>query len=78
MKLYAFQYFWSQVAYVGLMAQDLLANPQWASAVITHPLGFYTVNYAQLGLRMTTLEQWLETGDASVLFDQAEVKAINK
>ena len=78
LKLYAFQYFWSQVAYVGLMAQDLLANPQWASAVITHPLGFYTVNYAQLGLRMTTLEQWLETGDASVLFDQAEVKAINE
>ena len=54
-KIYAFKYLWSDVVYVGVMAQDLLKNPTWKDAVITKDNGFYAVNYAMLGLKMTTL-----------------------
>lgn len=40
------------------MAQDLLANPDWKNAVITSENGFYSVNYASLGLEMMTIEQY--------------------
>ena len=48
--------------YVGVMAQDLLARPDLAHAVFTIPdgafAGFYAVDYAALGLSMTTEEAW--------------------
>jgi hypothetical protein len=66
MKIYAFKYLWSDVVYVGVMAQDLLKNPTWKDAVITKANGFYAVNYAMLGLKMTTLAQWKKDGIASI------------
>jgi hypothetical protein len=66
MKIYAFKYFWSDIFYVGVMAQDLLQNPAWKDAVVTKANGFYSVNYAMLGLQMTTLEQWDKDGLASI------------
>jgi hypothetical protein len=58
MKIYSFKYLWSDTAYVGVMAQDLLANPAWRDAVVTSPNGFYAVNYGALGLKMVTLDEW--------------------
>lgn len=68
LKLYSFRYLWSDIAYVGVMAQDLLDDPRWRRAVITGEDGFYMVDYNQLDLTMVTLEQWNEHGaDAVVL-----------
>ena len=66
MKIYAFKYLWSDVVYVGVMAQDLLQNPTWKDAVITKANGFYAVNYAMLGLKMTTFAQWKKDGLVSI------------
>jgi hypothetical protein len=66
MKIYAFKYLWSDVVYVGVMAQDLLQNPTWKEAVITKSNGFYAVNYAMLGLKMTTFAQWKKDGIPSI------------
>jgi hypothetical protein len=65
-KIYAFKYLWSDVVYVGVMAQDLLKNPAWKDAVITKANGFYAVNYSMLGLKMTTFAQWKKDGMASI------------
>ena len=66
LKIYTFKYLWSDVVYVGVMAQDLLKNPTWKHAVITKANGFYAVNYEMLGLKMTTLAQWKKDGIASI------------
>jgi hypothetical protein len=66
LKIYAFKYLWSDVVYVGVMAQDLLQNPTWKDAVMTKANGFYAVNYRMLGLKMTTFAQWKKDGLASI------------
>lgn len=52
--------------YVGVMAQDLLSRPDLAKAVHTAEdgefQGFYAVDYAALGLQMTTEDQWHRNG----------------
>lgn len=57
-QLYAFRYFWSAQTFVGVMAQDLLDQPEFVHAVIVGKNDFYRVNYDALGLRMVTLEEW--------------------
>jgi len=57
-KLYSFKYLWSDDVYVGVMAQDLLSNPQWKDAVITSNTGYYSVDYNKLGIQMMTLGQY--------------------
>lgn len=57
-QLYAFRYFWSEQTFVGVMAQDLLEQPEFAHAVIVGKSDYYRVNYDALGLRMVTLEEW--------------------
>jgi len=55
-KIYSFQYVWSDQHYVGVMAQDLLvSHPE---AVVMGTDGYYRVNYALLGMKMETLEEW--------------------
>jgi hypothetical protein len=49
------------------MAQDLLANPQWKTAVVTGKNNFYAVDYHALGLKMTTLHDWNKKGLSSIL-----------
>lgn len=66
LKIYSFRYLWAPTTYVGVMAQDLLENPAWRTAVVSQANGFYAVNYAMLGLRMATLTEWNRTGIASV------------
>jgi len=65
-KLYSFRYLWSDTAQVGVMAQDLLADPAWREAVVLEPDGFYAFDYARLGLRMATFAEWQARGLASV------------
>ena len=56
LALYRFRYTWSDIVYVGVMAQDvLLVQPD---AVVTGADGFYRVDYAALGLRMMTYAEW--------------------
>jgi hypothetical protein len=58
LELYSFRYLWLDEAYVGVMAQDLLADPAKRDAVSLHPSGYYMVDYDKLGLHMVTLEEW--------------------
>jgi hypothetical protein len=67
MRIYSFRYIWSDTVHVGLMAQDLLAHRDWRTAVVRQANGFYVVNYASLGLRMNTLEEWTKHGVAAVV-----------
>jgi hypothetical protein len=55
-KLYSFQYLWSDEYFVGVMAQDLLGT-RYESAVI-ETNGYYTVDYSQLGFDMQTLSDY--------------------
>ncbi len=75
MNIYAFKYLWSDMVYVGLMAQDLLDNPAWRGAVVTQANGFYAVNYAMLGLRMARLEEWNQNGLAAIGADSRYLAA---
>jgi hypothetical protein len=55
---YSYRYLWTDTVYVGVMAQEVLdIVPE---AVITDPDGYYRVDYARLGLRLMTWEQWLD------------------
>jgi hypothetical protein len=58
MKLYTFKYLDSDTTYVGVMAQDLLVNPEWREAVVTSPSGYYSVKYDELGFRLVTSDEW--------------------
>ena len=55
-KIYSFQYLWSDEYFVGVMAQDLL-DTKHASAVVEHN-GYYTVDYSQLGFDMQLLSEY--------------------
>ena len=69
-KIYAFKYLKTDKVYIGLMAQDLLKNPLWKKAVIKQANGFYSVNYAILGLKMTTFEEWKNNGLVSIQLEK--------
>ena len=51
MKIYSFKYLWSDTAYVGVMAQDLLQSRAWRDAVVTSTNGFYAVSTARSASR---------------------------
>jgi hypothetical protein len=69
-KIYAFKYLNLDKVYVGVMAQDLLQNASWKKAVIQQTNGFYSVNYAMLGLKMTTFAEWKNKGLASIQLEE--------
>ena len=65
-KLYSFNYksgysLDSKTDYVGVMAQDLLNDNRYRDAVKVMDNNFYVVNYASLGLKMITLDQWQDS-----------------
>jgi hypothetical protein len=66
LKIYSFKYKFRDGDYVGVMAQDLLAHPEWSKAVVQREDGHYLVNYESLGIRMTTLENWNRNGRNSI------------
>lgn len=63
-KLYKFQYLWSDQVYIGVMAQNLLDT--YPQAVLLGSDGFYRVDYTVLGLEMLTLEQWEAQESSSI------------
>ena len=66
LRIYAFKYLWDDKVHVGVMAQDLLRNEAWAPAVVRKEGGALFVNYARLGLRMATLNEWQAKGMAAL------------
>ncbi len=66
LQIYSFRYLWDDEVRVGVMAQDLLRNEAWAPAVVTKEGGDLFVDYALLGLRMTTLDKWQAKGMAAL------------
>jgi hypothetical protein len=55
-NLYRYRYLWSDTIYVGVMAQEVAAvKPE---AVLRGADGYLRVDYARLGLRLQTLDQW--------------------
>lgn len=73
-KIYSFKYLKTDKVYVGVMAQDLLKNPLWIKAVIQQTNGFYSVNYAMLGLKMTTFAEWKSNGLVSIKLEEHIVR----
>ena len=61
--LYRFRYRWSEAIYVGVMAQDVL--PIVPEAVSTDAAGFMRVDYARLGTRFVSLQEWQANGLAN-------------
>ncbi len=56
LKLYKFKYLWSDVEWVGVMAQEVLnVAPE---AVVMGKDGYYRVRYDLLGTSMQTFDQW--------------------
>lgn len=69
------RYLWSESVHAGVMAQDLLAHSAYRYAVVLKPSGFYAVDYAMPGLKMTTLTAWRAQGRAAVLLRPASATA---
>lgn len=62
-KVYAFNYKGDDRRFTGVLAQDVLAMPQFADAVVTSADGFYRVDYAKLGLKLFNGEIMRDAGE---------------
>jgi hypothetical protein len=58
LKIYTFNYVWSDVTWIGVMAQDLLEQPQFAHAVRMDADGFYSVDYSKINFEMTRADMY--------------------
>ena len=58
-NLYRYRYLWSDTIYVGVMAQEVATV--MPEAVRRGADGYLRVDYARLGLRMQTWDQWTAT-----------------
>ena len=56
-NLYRFRYLWSDTLHVGVMAQEVAATRP--DAVQQGADGYLRVDYARLGLRMRTWDEWV-------------------
>ncbi len=65
-RLYRFRYLGDGRTFVGVMAQDLLADPRHAKAVIRRPSGLLMVDYGMLGLDTPDLGAMQAAGAAAV------------
>lgn len=61
-RVYAFRYLWDEALHVGVMAQDLIGDKRFAHAVHANRHGYYSVDYAALGLKMVSFSQWQSKG----------------
>jgi hypothetical protein len=74
-QVYSFRYIGDDRVFTGVIAQDLLADPQLSKAVSTDDDGFYHVDYAKLGLPIVNPEAMEEAGrnaEDIVLTEQAQ------
>jgi opacity protein-like surface antigen len=56
LTLYRYRYLWSEELFVGVMAQEVAELVP--DAVTLRPEGYLAVDYAQLGLRLQTWDEW--------------------
>jgi hypothetical protein len=57
LNLYRFRYLWSDTVHVGVMAQEVAVTQP--DAVQQGADGYLRVDYARLGLRMRTWDEWV-------------------
>ena len=58
LRIYSFNYIWSDVTWIGVMAQDLLEQPQFAHAVQMDADGFYSVDYSKINFEMVRADMY--------------------
>ena len=63
--LYRYRYIWSDQVYVGVMAQEVAAIVP--DAVVHGADGFLRVNYARLGVRLLTWDEWVAKSRAEAI-----------
>jgi hypothetical protein len=68
--VYRYRYLWNDQAYVGVMAQEVAEIVP--DAVLHGEDGYLRVDYARLGLRLMTWEEWVAGG--SVTFNGASAQ----
>lgn len=68
-KIYSFKFIWEDKVRVGVIAQELLDNPNTKHAVLQLANGLLGVDYNAIGLRIATEEQWLQHGALAVRSD---------
>ncbi|MEZ0223795.1 MAG: DotA/TraY family protein [Alphaproteobacteria bacterium] len=61
-KIYSFKYLGDDQLFSGVMAQDLLSDPAFSGAVSKDEQGFYSVNYAALGIPVINADKMKEAG----------------
>jgi hypothetical protein len=59
-NLYRYRYLWSDTTYVGVMAHEVAEIVP--EAVLRDADGYLSVNYARLGLRLLTWDEWIAAG----------------
>jgi hypothetical protein len=69
LKIYSFRNLWEDQVRVGVVAQDVLEKAETKKAVLTLANGLLGVDYAALGLRIATLQQWNDSGIAALKAD---------
>jgi hypothetical protein len=75
LRLYSFRYLSDTRRFVGVMAQDLLADPRFAAAVSRRPSGVILVDYARLGLEVADMSAMREAGEAAIAAYEAAIDA---
>ena len=63
LKIYTFRYAGDDRLFSGVLAQDLLKDPEFAGAVSTGADGYYRVDYTKLGLSLVNGRTMLEAGE---------------
>jgi hypothetical protein len=66
LKLYAYSYLGSDERFTGVMAQDLLLDPRFASAVQQDADGLMRVDYGSIGLEPVDFAAMAAAGEAAV------------
>jgi polysaccharide export outer membrane protein len=74
LSLYRFRYLWSDTFYVGVMAQEV--ERVVPDAVVRGSDGYLRVNYARLGLRFMTWDEWLAAHKRAQLQATDNVEAV--
>jgi endosialidase-like protein len=62
--LYRYRYLWSDTVYVGVMAQEVATIVP--AAVLVAPDGYLRVNYARLGMRLLTWDEWVRENAGAI------------
>lgn len=66
LNLYAFRYKGDERGFVGVLAEELAADPRFAFAVTQGEGGYLLVNYGKLGLPLMEGEQMAAAGQAAL------------